>query len=164
MNTLTADLTWQHKAQPVLNSYLRKVGINSPDSRARWVEHVLSGLQDNVEQYAADEIVEQAVERLRIAIDTRLAQLADLDPLQDRRKIAAMLVVLQEEKHNDLMHTLFADYDGPINPALRAQLLSAVTADLPQPVREDARVDMPVQTIELRPINPLRRLLLRLSR
>ena len=75
-----------------------------------------------------------------------------------------MLVVLQEEKHNDLMHTLFADYDGPINPALRAQLLSAVTADLPQPVREDARVDMPVQTIELRPINPLRRLLLRLSR
>ncbi len=164
MNTLAADLTWQHKAQPVLNSYLRTVGINSPDARARWIAHVLSGLQDDVEKYAADEIVEQAVERLRTAIDTRLAGIAGLDPAHARREIAGMLVVLQEEKHDGLVHTLFADYGGPIDPALREQLLSAVTADLPQPVREDARLDMPVQTIELRPINPLRRLLLRLSR
>jgi len=164
LNTSTADLAWQHKAQPVLNGYLRKVGINSPDARARWIAHVLDALQDDVDKHAADEIVELAVERLRTAIDTRLAQLADLDPLHDSRKIAGMLVALQEEKHNDLMHTLFADYEGPVDPALREQLLKAVSADLPQPVCADARVHMPEQAIELRPLNPLRRLLLRLSR
>jgi hypothetical protein len=159
LNTITADLTWQHEAKPVLESYLRKIGITSPDSRARWIAHVLGGLQDHVEKYAADEIVEQAVERLRTCIDTRLAQIADLDPQHERRKLAGMLVVLQDDKHYDLLHTLFTDFDGPVDPALRERLRNAVTADLPQPVRADARLDMPIQTIELRPLNPLRRLL-----
>jgi hypothetical protein len=158
LNTFTADLAWQHNAQPVLDSYLRKVGITSPDSRARWIAHVLAQLHDLVEKYAADELVEQAVERLRTCIDSRLATIADLDPQHDRRKLAGMLVVLQEEKHHDLMHTLFTECDGPVDPALRAQLYNAVTADLPQPAREDARLEMPIQTIELRSINPLRRL------
>lgn|GEM_PF-2595331 len=159
MNTPGADLTWQSKAQPVLDSYLRKVGIASPDIRARWVAHVLYQIQMHIEKYAADDIVEQAVERLRGAIDTRLARIANLDPLRERSEVAGVLVVLQDEKHADLVHTLFEDCEGPVDPRLREQLRSAVAADLPRPVRQDARVEMPVQTIELRSINPLRRLL-----
>ena len=139
----------------MLDSYLRKVGITSPDIRSRWIVHVLSGLQMQIGQYAADDIVEQAVERLRGAIDTRLALIADLDPLHERREIAGVLVVLQEEKHTDLVHALFEDCAGTVDARMREQLRNAVASDLPRPVREDARVDMPEQTIELRPLNPL---------
>ncbi len=156
MNTPDADLTWQSEAQPVLDSYLRKIGIASAEIRARWVAHVFSGLQLHIQKFAADDIVEQAVERLREAIDTRLARVANLDPLDQPREIAGMLVVLQEEKHTDLMHALFADCEGPVAPQLREQLRSAVACDLPRPVRGDAPLDMPLQSIELRSINPLR--------
>ena len=158
MNTTAADLTWQSEAQSVLDSYLCKIGIESSEIRSRWVAHVLSALQAQIGKYAADDIVEQAVERLRNAIDARLAKIADLDPVRERREIAGVLVVLQKEKNADLLHTLFADCDGPIDSQMREQLFSTVIPELPRPVRADARVDMPVQAIELRSINPLRRL------
>jgi hypothetical protein len=148
--------SWLSEAQPVLDSYLRKMGIVSADLRSRWVAHVLAGLQLHIGEYAADDIVEQAVEGLRDAIDSRLARIANLDLIHDRREIAGILVVLQEERNADLVNSLFQDFAVTVDPEARAMLRAAMANDRPRPVRADAPMAMPMQEIALRPLNPLR--------
>jgi len=148
--------SWLSEAQPVLDSYLRKMGIVSADLRSRWVAHVLAGLQLHIGEYAADDIVEQAVEGLRDAIDSRLARIANLDLMHDRREIAGILVVLQEERNADLVNFLFQDFAVTVDPEARAMLRAAMANDRPRPVRADAPMAMPMQEIALRPLNPLR--------
>jgi hypothetical protein len=151
-----ADMNLAGEVYPVLDSYLRKVGIVSAEIRSRWVAHVLSGLQMHIGEFSADDIVEQAVERMRDALDVRLARVANLDPINERREIAGIWVVLLEDRYADLMNALFDDSDVVVDPQLRDQLRTAIAADRPRPVREDAPLDMPLQTIELRHLNPLR--------
>ena len=156
LSTPDADKRWSGQVQPVLNSYLRKVGIVSADVRARWVAHIVAQLQSQIGEIAADDIVEQAVERLRDAIDARLASVANLDPVRDGREIAAILVVLQNEKYADLVNTLFAncDAEAEIAPMVRDQLHRAVADNRPRPIPEQAAINMPIQSIKLRPLNP----------
>lgn len=139
----------------MLDTYLRKVGIVSVDVRSRWVARIVSELQAHSGEIAADDIVEQAVERLRQTIDARLAQVADLDPLRDGREIAGMLVVLQDVKYADLLNALFADCAAEVAPTVREQLRRAVAAKRPRPVPEDAPTEFPTQVIQLRSLNPL---------
>lgn len=148
--------SWLGEAQPVLDSYLRKLGITSADVRSRWVAHVLAGQQLHIGEYAAGDIVEQAVESLRDAIDARLARIANLDLMHDGKEIASILVVLQEAQNAALVNTLFQDFAVTIDPEVRAQLRAAIASDRPRPVRADAPLSMPVQEIELRPLNPRR--------
>jgi hypothetical protein len=150
-----ADTRWVCEVQPVLDAYLRKVGIVSADVRSRWVARIVQELQAHIGEIAADDIVEQAVERLRDAVDARLAMVANLDPLRDGREIAGMLVVLQDEKYADLVGALFADSDGELAPMVREQLRRAVAADRPRPIPADATIEFPTQIIELRSLNPL---------
>ena len=156
LNASDSSASWLNDAQPVLDTYLRKIGIASADLRSRWVAHVLAGLQLNIGEYAADDFVEQAIEGLRDAIDARLARIANLDIVHDRREIAGILVVLQEEQHAALVNTLFQDFGLTVDPEVRAQLRAAIASDRPRPVRTDAPLSMPVQEIQLRPMNPLR--------
>lgn len=155
MSSLDADMNWAGEVRPVLDTYLRKVGIESADARSRWVEHIVAGLQVHIGEIAIDDIVEQAVERLRDTIDARLAMIAELDPLRDGREIAGILVVLQDEKYADLVNALFADCTAEVAPVVREQLRRAVNADRPRPVPGDARIEFPTQLIQLRSMNPL---------
>ena len=156
MSAAERSASWLSEAQPVLDSYLRKMGIVSADLRSRWVAHVLARLQLHIGEYAADDIVEQAVEGLRDAIDSRLARIANLDLIHDRREIAGILVVLQEERNADLVNFLFQDFAVTVDPEARAMLRAAMANDRPRPVRADAPMAMPMQEIALRPLNPLR--------
>ncbi len=155
LSPLDADMSWAAEVRPVLDSYLRKIGIVSADVRSRWVARIVCELQTHIGEIAADDVVEQAVERLRDTIDARLAMAANLDPLRDGREIAGMLVVLQDEKHADLVNALFADGDAELAPMVREQLRRAVAADCPRPVPRDALIDFPTQVIQLRSMNPL---------
>lgn len=155
MSPLNADMSWAAEVRPVLDTYLHKVGIASADVRSRWVARIVCGLQAHIGEIAADDIVEQAVERLRETIAARLARIANLDPLRDGREIAGMLVVLQDEKHAELVNALFADCDAEVAPTVREQLRRAVAADSPRPVPRDALIGFPTQVIQLRSMNPL---------
>ena len=155
MIPLDADMAWAAEVQSVLDTYLRKVGIVSGDVRSRWVASIVARLQVRIEEIAADDIVEQAVERMRDAVDARLALVANLDPLHDDREIAGILVVLQDKKHVDLVSALFADSDGEVTPLVREQLRRAVAAERPRPVPKDALIEFPTQVIQLRSLNPL---------
>lgn len=158
--TLTAPAVsgrWQRELKPVLNTYLRRVGISSPQVRERWVEYVFSGLQMHLEEFAAADIAEQAVERLRGAIDTRLARLTGLDPVQERRQIAGVLALLGDDRYADLVNSLFEDVNAAVDPEVRAQLHQAIARDRPQPVPAPAPLAMPEQTIELRSLRALLR-------
>ena len=159
MSPLNADMSWAAEVRPVLDTYLHKVGIASADVRSRWVARIVCGLQAHIGEIAADDIVEQAVERLRETIVARLARIANLDPLRDRREIAGMLVVLQDEKDTDLVNALFADCDAEVAPMVSEQLRRAVAAGCPRPVPKDALTDFPTQLIQLRSMNPLHWLL-----
>jgi hypothetical protein len=156
LSPLDADMSMEGEVRPVLDSYLRKLGLVSSQVREHWVAHVLSGLQMHIGEFSADDIVEQAVERMRDALDTRLARVANLDPINERSAIAGIWVVLLEDRYADLMNALFEDSDAVVDSQLFDQLRIAIAADRPRPVREDAPLDMPLQRIELRDLNPLR--------
>ena len=155
LSPLDADMSWTGEVQPVLDTYLRKAGVVSAEVRSRWVARIVSGLQVRIGEIAVDDIVEQAVERLRNALDARLAMIVNLDPIRDGSEIAGILVVLQDEKHAGLVNALFEDCDAEVAPVVREQLRMAVAADRPRPVPEDARIEFPTQVIQLRSLNPL---------
>ncbi|MEZ5571290.1 MAG: hypothetical protein R3E64_04625 [Halioglobus sp.] len=150
MSAPHTGMHWQRDLQPLLDDYLRKIGLHSTQARMRWVAHVLAGLHLHVGEFAEDDIVEQAVEHLRDAIDARLALLVDLDRVHQRHELAAVLAVLQNEEYADLVNALFQDFENTGDPHLQKALRSAILADKPQPVPPDAPLSMPTQTIELR--------------
>ncbi|HEY6132197.1 MAG TPA: hypothetical protein VIV27_09265 [Halioglobus sp.] len=155
LSTHEADRSWSGQVQAVLDSYLGKIGIVSAEVRSRWAAHIIAQLQLQIGEFAADDIVEQAVERLRAAIDARLATVANLDPLRDGKEIASILVVLQDEKYAELVNSLFENCDADDAPLAQQQLRLAVAANRPYPVPDDAPINMPIQGIQLRPLNPL---------
>jgi hypothetical protein len=153
-----AVMHWQGALQPLLDDYLRKIGLQSVELRARWVAHVLAGLHLNSGEFAADDIAEQAVERMRDVVDTRIALIGNFDRVHERREIAGALAVLQHEQHKDLVEALFRDFKSSDMGELHARLHEAIRSERPRPVPPDAPLAMPVQTIELRWLNPLHRM------
>jgi hypothetical protein len=153
-----AELHWQSELQPLLDDYLRKIGMQSSELRARWVAHVLASLHLNSGEFAADDIVEQAVEKMRDVVDTRLALVANFDRLHERREIAGALAVLQHEQHRELVDALFGELKGSDMAELRGRLLDAIRSERPRAIPPQAPLAMPTQPIELRWLNPLHRL------
>ncbi len=152
-----AGVNWQRELLPVLHAYLRQVGVASPEARAGWVAHVLLGMQMHLEEFAADDVREQAIERVRETIDARLARFTDLHPERDRREIAGILAMLGDPRHEGLAEKVFAEHGSAVDPATRSQLLDAITRDRPRPLPPPAPLAMPVQTIELRSVRALLR-------
>jgi hypothetical protein len=157
LSTPDAGVNWQRMLKPVLNAYLRRIGISSPEIRAGWVEHVLLGMQMRLEEFSADDITEQAVERLRDAIDARVARLTNLDPVHERREIAGVLALLGNKRYADLASSVFEDYGSAVDPDVREQLHAAIARDRPRPLPAPAPLAMPTQTIQLRSLPALLR-------
>ena len=156
LNKPDLEPQWEAAVAPLLDSYLCAVGILSGNVRSRWVEYVLQGLRLGIGNIAAHDIPEEAIERLRDALDVRLATIAELDPIRERRQIAAMLVVMQDQKHADLLNNVFEAPDLATTPELRERLRVTFAAERPIPLPADAPLDMPVQTIAVRSLNPMR--------
>jgi hypothetical protein len=95
---------------------------------------------------------------LQHLIEARIAVVSNHDPVREHREIAQIMVVLLNEKNADCLNSLFesiepeGDFEKP--ECLRRILASS----LPIAVPDEAPLAMPVQTIELCSINPLRRL------
>jgi hypothetical protein len=80
------------------------------------------------------------------------------DPAREHKEIAQILVLLLKEKNADCLNKLFEHSEPDGDLEMLEHLRQACDTSLPIPVPEEAPMAMPVQTIELRPINPLRRL------
>jgi hypothetical protein len=158
LSTPDPEVNWPSGLTDLLDSYLRKVGIVDANVRARWVAQVLSGLTLHIGEFAADDIVELAVERLRDAVYTRLAKVANLNPIREGNEIAAVLVVLQDARYANLIDAVFENCESEeVPPEVREQLRVAVEAGRPRPVPVDAPLEVPIQRIELPSLSPLRR-------
>ena len=137
----------------LLDNYLLEMGLRSGTVRRLWVERVVEMLQSQSVEIAPDDVSEEAVERLGNLIEARLADAAPFDPASRTADIARTLVVLQQERHGDLLNALFSDPAGEIDEPLRERLRNSVAAAAPWPAPEEAPLEMPVQLIELRTLH-----------
>jgi hypothetical protein len=152
-----AGVNWQRRLKPLLNTYLRRLGISSAEIRTGWVEHVLLELQLHQEDISSEDILQLAVEWLRELIDARLARMTNLDPVHERREIAGVLALLGDPRYAGLANSVFEDYGSDVDPEVRAQLLEAIARDRPRSQPPAAPLAMPTQTIRLRSLPALLR-------
>jgi hypothetical protein len=158
LNEVVASGEWQDRVKALLESYLREFGIISESVRVRWISRVVDYLATRTELVAMDDILEEAVEHMQDLIEARVAMLSHLDPVREQKQIAQMLVVLLNEKNADCLNRLFERSDSDADPETQERLRQAMASSMLIPVPQDAPMEMPVQNIELRSINPLRRL------
>lgn len=158
LSGVDTPIEWPDMARAMLDTYLREFGISAEATRSRWINRVIDEMATQVEPVAAEDILEDALEHMRDLLEARVAMVFKLDSACDHKEIARILVVLFDEKHADYLNMLFEhiepDGDFEIPEYLRNELASS----LPIPVPEEAPLVMPVQNIELRSLNPLRRL------
>ena len=150
MNGTGLSISWRSDVEGLLDDYLARMGIVSGADRARWVERVVETLQADAGQISADDIGEEAVERMRDLVRARLAALGDIDPVLGRHEIARRLVVLQEKENAGLMNAIFSNTDAAMDQALLGRLGAALAAGAPRPAPPEAPLEMPLQVIELR--------------
>lgn len=156
MSAAALPAGWRGDVTGLLDNYLARMGVVSAAVRSRWGAAVVESLVADQAGIAADDIREEAVERLRDAIRARLATLGNIDPVRERREIARRLLVLQAQRNSELLNAIFADTAAIAGGTLAVQLDAALAAAAPCPVPPEAPLAMPVQVIELRPLNPLR--------
>jgi hypothetical protein len=142
----------------LLDSYLCEFGLVSAATRARWTNRVIDDLAIHAELVATEDILEEAVERMRDLIEARVAMLSGHDPAREHKEIAQIMVLLLKEKNADCLNKLFEQSEPDGDLEMLEHLRQACDASLPIPVPDEAPLVMPVQAIELRSINPLRRL------
>jgi hypothetical protein len=159
--TLSDSVTnreWQDKVKTLLENYLLEFGLRSEATRTYWINCVIDDLATRAELVATEDILEEAVEQMRDLIEARVALVSNHDPLREHKEIAQIIVVLLNEKNADCLNKLFEpgrpDGESEVLERLRDQLATS----MPIPVPEEVPLVMPVQAIELRSINPLRRL------
>ena len=149
---------WPDKVKALLDTYLREFGLDSEVTRARWINRVVEDLATRAELVATEDILEEAVEQMRDLIEARIAMLSNHDPAREHKEIAQIMVLLLKEKNAGCLNKLFEHSEPDADLEMLEHLRQACDASLPIPVPEEAPLAMPVQTIELRSINPLRRL------
>ena len=145
-----------NRVRALLDTYLREFGIISEPARARWIDQVIEKLDTRSEVVATEDILEEAVERMRDLIEARVAAIRNHDPAHDHREIAQILAVLLGEKYTDSLNLLFERIEFGDSSGDIERVRNALVTALPIPVPEESPLAMPVQTIELRSINPLR--------
>ena len=162
VNTTTAD--WHARVHALLDSYLCALGISAAHTRSCWIQRVVDELALRTGQLASEDLLEVAVEHMRDLVEARIARVCNFDPARQHREIAQVLVVLLNAKHVDCLNLLFDCSEADVSamaPARIERLRSAVAASLPVAEPPPAPMAMPVQALELRSINPLRRLFTR---
>jgi hypothetical protein len=156
LNDLDEAGEWQHRAGALLDTYLREFGILAGPARARWIERVIENLDVRAETVATEDILEEAVERMRTLIEARVAAIRGHDPERDHREIAQILAVLLGEDYTHCLSLLFERVEPDESSGNIELVRNALVTALPVPVPEESPLAMPEQTIELRSINPLR--------
>jgi len=159
--TLTETVTnsdWPGKVTTLLDSYLREFGLRSEATRTHWINRVVDDLATRTELVATEDILEEAVEHMRDLIEARVAMVSNHDPVREHKEIAQIMVMLLNKKNADCLNKLFEGCEPDGDLEMLEHLRQACDTSLPIPVPEEAPLTMPVQTIELRSINPLRRL------
>lgn len=152
---------WQDRVITLLDSYLREFGLSSEATRERWIKRVVEKLATRTDIVATEDILEEAVEQMRDLIEARVARLSNHDPARQHKEIAQLLVVLLKRKNTDCLNMLFECGEDDIN--MPEHLCRSLAVSSPMPVPPEAPLAMPVQIIELRSINPFRRLFKRRS-
>ena len=158
MNRADPSAEWQGQVKALLDTYLCEYGIRSERIRAHWINRVVEDLRARTEPVATEDILEDAVEHMRDLIEARIAVVCNHDPAREHKEIAQILVVLLNEKYSDYLNMLFERMEPAGDLETLERLCHALAACVPVPVPPEAPLAMPVQTIELRSINPLRRL------
>lgn len=158
LSEASAFSEWPDKVRALLDSYLCEFGIRSEATRAHWINRVIENLASQGELVATEDMLEEAVEQMRDLIEVRVAMIANHDPAREHKEIAQMMVVLLNEKYADCLNRLFEHSDADVDAAMLEQVRRTLTASVPIPVPQQAPLAVPVQAIELRSINPLRRL------
>jgi len=149
---------WPDKVKALLDTYLCEFGLDSEATRARWINRVVEDLATRAELVATEDILEEAVEQMRDLIEARIAMISNHDPAREHKEIAQIMVLLLKEKNTGCLNKLFEHSEPDADLEMLEHIRQACDASLPIPVPEEAPLAMPVQTIELRSINPLRRL------
>jgi hypothetical protein len=148
---------WQDRVRNLLDAYLSEFGISDEATRARWIKRVVEDLAARTELVATEDILEDAVEHMRDLIEARVAMASGLDPAREHKEVAQILVVLLNKKNADSLNMLFEHIEIAGDFEMPEHLQHAIDSSLPVPVPVESPLAMPVQTIELRSINPLRR-------
>lgn len=148
---------WRARVRNLLDAYLSELGISGEATRERWIKRVVEVLAARTELVATEDILEDAVEHMRDLIETRVAMTSGLDPAREHKEIAQLLVVLLNKKNADSLNMLFEHLEDAGDFKMSEHLQHAIDSSLPVPVPVEAPLAMPVQTIELRSVNPLRR-------
>jgi hypothetical protein len=156
LNDLDESSAWPDKVRTLLDSYLREFGIVAEPVRTRWINRVIEKLDTRSGVVATEDMLEEAVERMRNLIEARVALIRGHDPTHDHKQIAQILVLLLDERYRDCLNMLFEHIEPDENIE---HVRNALVTAMPIPVPEAAPLAMPVQTILLRSINPLRWLL-----
>jgi hypothetical protein len=158
LSTVSASSEWPDKVRALLDSYLREFGLSSEVTRARWINRVVDELAMRTELVATEDILEEAVEHMRDLIEARVAMLGNHDPAREHKEIAQIMVQLLNEINADCLNRLFEHSEADDDFEALEHLCHDLVTALPVAVPPEAPLLMPVQTIGLRTINPLRRL------
>lgn len=159
--TLSITVTpsdWPGKVKALLDSYLCEFGLDSEATRVHWINRVVDDLTTRTELVATEDILEEAVLQMRDLIEARIAMISGHDPARERKEIAQIMVVLLHEKNKDCLNKLFDPSEADLDLNTLEHLRHACDTALPVLLPEEAPLAMPVQAIELRSLNPLRRL------
>lgn len=158
LNDVSISSEWSGKVKGLLDAYLCEFGISSEVSRAFWIDQVIDDLVTRAELVATEDILEEAIEQMRNLIEARVAMVCGYDPVREQKEIAQVIVVLLNENNADCRNKLFERSASGIDAAVLESLQQSLKTYKPIPTPTEAPLAMPVQIIELRPINPLRRL------
>jgi uncharacterized protein (DUF2267 family) len=157
LNGADTSSEWPDKVRALLDSYLCEFGLSSEATRARWIGRVVDDLATR-DKLVAEDILEEAVEQMRDLIEARIAMVSNYDPAHEHKEIAQIMVLLLNEKNADCLNSLFESSEPEGDFEQTECLRQILASSLPIAVPDEAPLAMPVQTIELRSINPLRRL------
>jgi nucleotide-binding universal stress UspA family protein len=152
-----ATIDWQSRVRNLLDTYLKKFGISSEQTRQRWTDRVIADLKARSEDVPCEDISEEAIEHLRDLIDARLARIGAFDPVQEQSEIARNLVALLNKKHADTLNSFFEHIETHEDGATLEALRQTLAASLPTPMPPEAPLPMPEQTIALRSLIPSQR-------
>jgi hypothetical protein len=147
---------WEPSTRDLLDSYLREFGLAAGRTRNDWVERVITDMQARTDNIAPEDIAEEALEHLLQLVSARLALVAR--PGAAPRELARVQFLLMNRSNADALNTLFEHARAEPDAASRERVRQLTARCIPVPVPAEASLAMPEQAIELRTLNPLRRL------
>jgi hypothetical protein len=146
----------QAKVEALLDDYLYEFGLSSKVTRGCWIKRVIDDLATLADPVASEDILEQAVEYMRDLIEARVAMVCCRNQAREHKEIAQTMLLLLKDKYADCRQKLFECSEPDLDLETLEHVRQTLTASSPIPVPPLMPLIVPVQTIELRSLNPLR--------